>query len=73
MNVLLVGARSMQSLSTKRYKSRNKTLDGELKIKLIQLAQANQRFGYRRLRACLANRGIIVNHKKIYRLYKEAR
>lgn len=31
-----------------------------------------KRFGYRRLQVMLEREGILVNHKKVYRLYKEA-
>ena len=43
-----------------------------LKMRLIDLAQARRRFGYRRLHDLLRREGAAVNHKRIYRLYREA-
>ncbi|WP_230428350.1 IS3 family transposase, partial [Xanthomonas campestris] len=38
----------------------------------VKLAQARRRFGYRRLHDLLRPEFPQVNHKKIYRLYREA-
>lgn len=43
-----------------------------LSDRLIELAQARRRFGYRRLHDLLRPEFPHVNHKKIYRLYREA-
>jgi putative transposase len=43
-----------------------------LKMRLIDLAHARRRFGYRRLHDLLRREGAAVNHKRIYRLYREA-
>jgi putative transposase len=40
---------------------------------LRELASQRRRFGYRRLGLLLARQGIRLNHKKLYRLYKEER
>ena len=40
--------------------------------RLVELAQARRRFGYRRLHDLLRPEFPTVNHKKIYRLYREA-
>ena len=45
--------------------------DGELRQKLRELAAERRRFGYRRLHLLLAREGVVVNRKKLYRLYKE--
>lgn len=45
--------------------------DDALKAQLQSLAQARNRFGYRRLHLLLTRQGTVVNHKKVYRLYKE--
>jgi putative transposase len=37
------------------------------------LASERRRFGYRRLHLLLRREGILVNRKKLYRLYKEER
>ena len=43
-----------------------------LSARIIELAQVRRRFGYRRLHDLLATEFPKVNHKKIYRLYREA-
>ena len=43
-----------------------------LSTKLVELAQARRRFGYRRLHDLLGPEFPNVNHKRIYRLYKAA-
>ena len=40
--------------------------------RLVELAQARRRFGYRRLHDLLRPEFPSVNHKKVYRLYREA-
>ncbi|MBN9597823.1 MAG: IS3 family transposase [Afipia sp.] len=47
--------------------------DAALRIKLKELASQRRRFGYRRLGLLLARQGIRINHKKLYRLYREER
>ena len=58
--------------STARYRGRRPD-DGELRVRLRALAVDRRRFGYRRLGVLLAREGVIVNHKKLYRLYRMAR
>ena len=43
-----------------------------LKGKLVDLAHARRRFGYRRIHDLLRRDGILANHKRVYRLYREA-
>lgn len=57
---------------TYRYASK-RTGDEELRPRLRELASQRRRFGYRRLGLLLARQGIRLNHKKLYRLYKEER
>lgn len=57
--------------STYRYKSRKQD-DPELTKRLKELAYQRRRFGYRRLCEMLRREGYDVNHKRVYRLYKEA-
>ena len=45
--------------------------DDALKAQLQDLSQASNRFGYRRLHLLLRRQGVVVNHKKVERLYKE--
>lgn len=37
--------------------------------RIAELAYAHPQYGYRRIRALLKQEGIVVNHKKVYRLY----
>ena len=55
--------------SSHRYRHRRRD-DRELRERLHQLAYQRQRFGYRRLGALLRREGMLVNHKRIYRLYR---
>src|SRR5690606_10216454 len=43
----------------------------ELLQELRQIASERPRFGYRRLHALLRRRGYRVNHKRVYRLYRQ--
>ena len=44
----------------------------ELKARMVDLAHARRRFGYRRIHDLLRREGVQANHKKVYRLYREA-
>ncbi len=46
--------------------------DSELREKLIELARQKPRWGYRRLGVLLERQGIMVNHKRLWRIYQEA-
>ena len=39
---------------------------------MLAIAARWKRFGYRRINMMLRREGISINHKKVYRLYKEA-
>ena len=43
-----------------------------LKARIIDLAHARRRFGYRRIHDLLRRQGVHANHKKVYRLYHQA-
>ena len=43
-----------------------------LKARIIDLAHARRRFGYRRIHDLLRREGVHTNHKRVYRLYREA-
>ncbi len=58
--------------STLRYRSKRPD-DAELRRRLRELAQERRRFGYRRLGWLLRREGHAMNHKKLYRLYREER
>ena len=44
----------------------------ELSIKIVEIAQARRRFGYRRIHDMLRLQFPGVNHKRVYRLYSAA-
>ena len=46
--------------------------DEELRGRLRQLAREKPRFGYRRLHVLLRREGEMTNHKRVYRVYREA-
>ena len=58
--------------STLRYRCRRPD-DAALRQRLRELAAERRRFGYRRLGWMLAREGHALNHKKLYRLYREER
>ena len=55
--------------STIRYQGRRRE-DAALRRRLGELAAERPRFGYRRLHVLLRREGIVVNHKRIERLYR---
>lgn len=57
---------------TYRYRSRRPD-DMGLRSRLRELAAERRRFGYRRLLILLQRDGVVVNHKKLYRLDREER
>jgi putative transposase len=57
---------------TVRYRSRRPD-DAEVRARLRELAAIRRRFGYRRLHVLLTREGIVMNHKKLRRLYREER
>ncbi|MFC1629010.1 IS3 family transposase [Gemmatimonadota bacterium] len=56
--------------STQRYRSQ-RTEEPEIRQRLRELAFRWRRFGYRRLTVMLHREGYKVNHKRVYRLYRE--
>lgn len=45
--------------------------DGEVRERMKAIAQERRRFGYRRLLVMLRREGLVVNHKKLFRLFRE--
>ncbi len=71
----LVSARRVCGLlvvaeSSYRYESRRS--DEELRVRLVEAAREKPRYGYRRLQIEVRKRGMWVNHKRVYRVYREA-
>ena len=58
--------------TTVRYRSR-RTDDQVLRARLRALASERRRFGYRRLLIFLRWEGFTVNHKRLFRIYREER
>jgi putative transposase len=56
--------------SAVRYQNKRRSDDAERAL-LKELAAERRRFGYRRLREMARRRGVVMNLKKVYRLYKE--
>jgi putative transposase len=58
------------AVSSFRYRSvRN---DEHLRERLVELARDKPRYGYRRLHVLLGRDGQVVNHKRVWRVYREA-
>jgi putative transposase len=57
---------------TYRYASRRPD-DAAVRTRLKELALERRRFGYRRLHILLRRDGVVLNHKKLFRLYWEDR
>jgi putative transposase len=56
--------------SSCRYVSRRN--DAALRERLVEAAREKPRWGYRRLQLKLEEQGMHVNHKRVYRVYREA-
>jgi transposase InsO family protein len=60
-----------QPRSTQRYQKEVPEDEDLLRAKVIELASAYGRYGYRRVTALLRNQGWIVNHKRVERIWRE--
>ncbi|BAK99160.1 putative transposase orfB for insertion sequence element [Oscillibacter valericigenes Sjm18-20] len=60
------------SQNSKRYKPTDKSGDTLVTERLKALSVRWKRFGYRRLHVMFLREGFEINHKKTYRLYKDA-
>jgi putative transposase len=56
--------------ATVRYRAHGPA-DESVRQRLLELAALRKRFGYRRLGLLLRREGMVVNHKRVYRLYRE--
>ena len=55
---------------TARYRSRRPD-DPRLRERMVAIARERRRFGYRRLHVMLKREGFQVNHKRVFRIYRE--
>ncbi|MGY3408379.1 putative transposase [Bradyrhizobium sp. GM5.1] len=55
---------------TMRYRT-TQADDASLRQRMRAMAQERRRFGYRRLHVLLKREGYLINHKKLFRLYRE--
>lgn len=62
----LVGA----NRASMRYIS-HKPEEGLLREKIVSIAHEKRRYGYRRIHMLLKREKIVINHKKLFRIYKE--
>lgn len=62
----LVGA----SRASIRYVS-HRPEEGLLREKITAIAHKKRRYGYRRIHVLLKREGIAINHKKLFRIYKQ--
>ncbi|WP_460139524.1 IS3 family transposase, partial [Salidesulfovibrio brasiliensis] len=59
-------------ISRSLYAYRRKTDDqAELRMRICEIAATRVRYGYRRIHVLLCREGWEINHKRVYRLYKE--
>ena len=66
--------RACQVLGCCRMMVRYQTIrvdDGVLRERMKEIAHERRRFGYRRLHVLLAREGHQVNHKRLFRIYRE--
>ena len=57
---------------TMRYRTTRQD-DTVLRQRMKAIAQERRRFGYRRVHVLLKREGFLVNHKRLFRLYREER
>jgi putative transposase len=62
----------LMGMAVSTYRYRGREANGELREKLVELAREKPRYGYRRLHVLLAREGECVNHKRVWRVHREA-
>ena len=60
------------SRSTLRYEAVEYAANELFAERIVTLAHQRRRFGYRRIHAMLRREGVHANHKRVYRLYRDA-
>jgi putative transposase len=59
------------SIAVSSYRYRSRRSDALLREKLVRLAREKPRYGYRRLQVLVEREGERVNHKRLWRVYRE--
>ena len=62
----------LMSIAVSSFRYRSRRSDELLREQLVRLAREKPRYGYRRLQVLMAREGERVNHKRLYRIYREA-
>lgn len=62
----------LMSMAVSSYRYNSRRSDESLREKLTRLAREKPRYGYRRLQVLLEREGERINHKRLYRVYREA-
>ena len=62
----------LMSIAVNSFRYKSMRSDEQVSEQLICLAREKPRYGYRRLQVLLERGGTRVNHKRVYRIYREA-
>jgi putative transposase len=62
----------LMEIAVSSYRYRSTRSDTDLRERLVELARKKPRWGYRRLHILLTGSGMSVNHKRVFRVYREA-
>ncbi|KAA6463408.1 transposase [Acidobacteria bacterium AB60] len=62
----------MLSIAVSSYRYQSRRSDESLREKLTRLAREKPLYGYRRLQVLVEREGERVNHKRLWRVYREA-
>ena len=62
----------LMQIAVSSYRYRSTRSDAALRERLVELARKKPRWGYRRLHILLTGSGMSVNHKRVFRVYREA-
>lgn len=60
-----------QMRATQRYRPTQKTNEVEIRERVVTLASTYGRYGYRIVWGMMRNEGFVVNHKRVYRIWRE--
>jgi putative transposase len=62
----------LMSIAVSSYRYQSRRSDESLREKLVRLGREKPRYGYRRLQVLVEREGERVNHKRLWRVYREA-